>query len=202
MAETVITPIFRVQYPNVFSPYVPRGASEESGKFSITMIFDPDKIKADAQEKAKWDIMEALIEEAIQTKWGSNRPALVKKPLKKGLPLSDENPNGFDLSKNPAYENMIIGTARTKFGPIGVIDQKTGQEIIVPDKLYAGCYARAEVSFYGFDYSGNKGVAMGFNAILKTDEGEPLKGGKKDPADTFKDYVTAAPSAASNADLL
>ena len=169
------TPEFRVSFPSVF---VARAAVEgQEPKFSVTMLFakttdlTPLKIAAKA---------------AIISKWGEDQ---AKWPKNLRLPFRDGSEKEYD-----GYEGTTFCTASSKMRP-GLVDHAL-QPIIEPSEFYGGCYARATISMFAYDVSGNRGVGIGLRNIQKIRDGEPFSGRNK----AEKDFdAIAVPPAGGNA---
>lgn len=174
MAETsIITNLVRFSYVHIFEK-----ASIDGGtpQYSVALLIP--KNDRDGIKKIKAAI-DAAIEEgkgALGIKDTSKLPKGFKHPLRDG----DEEKEG-----DPAYEGMYFMNAVTKNRRPGIVDRNR-KEIIDPEQVYSGCYGRADVNFYAFNVSGNKGVACGLNNIQKVKEGEPLSG-VNDAASAFDD---------------
>lgn len=204
-SRRIITPVFRLSYAQLFNPK----QNPQSGNWSYqaTMIFDPNDKDVDFTE------LKAIIEEAIQDKWGTNRPSFIKAPLRKGIQKDNDHPNGFDLSKNPEYSGMVIAAASSyvkrmpngdfdQNGRVGLVDQNV-QEIINQSDLYSGCYCRAQISAYGTQREGvSPVVSFGLHNVQKVADGDSLGGaGNGDPTAAFSSFKAPA-AAGSHTDLL
>ncbi len=64
-----------------------------------------------------------------------------------------------------------------------MVDSKV-QPIIDKSEVYSGCYGRISVTFYGYNSTGNRGIAAGLGNIQKLKDGEPL-GGRVDASEEF-----------------
>ena len=135
----VITPKFRVSYPHLFKPSAgPNGGKE---KYSISMIFDPNEVDL---KKLKAYAKATRVEH-----FGKDykKPSNFKTPFRDG----GERPN------DPAYEGKIFINCNTERKPV-VVDTKNREinsgEAGDEASIYAGCYARAEISCYC--YGGGK----------------------------------------------
>lgn len=175
MVDKVITPEFRVSYPNVFQAR----KNELSGKdeFSLTAMFPKTADLSALKRAAEAVLVEKL--GADKSKW----PANMRNPFRK----NSEKYKNVD-GKTVAPQGMedpdgIFINIKAQQKP-GVVDQNV-QPIIEPREFYAGCYAIASVRPYFYDQKGNKGVAFGLNNIQKVRDGEPL-GGVSRPEDDFK----------------
>ena len=170
----VITPKFRVSYPHLFKPS--GNKFNDKMKYSISMLFDESEVDL---KKLK-----AFAKSVVADRFGKDykMPSNFTKPFRQG----DERPN------DPAYENMVFINCNTERRP-AVVNQRNleinsgepGDEA----SIYAGCYARAEVSCYaygGLDTGMKPGVAFGLRMVQKVDDGEPLGGGAVgNPNDVF-----------------
>jgi hypothetical protein len=154
MAKRVTTNEFRVSFPQVFEPK----AFEEGGKanYSIQMVFD---------KKTDLKALHDLIQEAAVAKWGDKMPKKLTTPFRDG----DEEKDGAG-----AYKNAIFCNASSQFQP-QIVDGALNP-ILDRNDFYAGCYARASVNAYAYDYMGNKGVSLGLGNIQKLRDGERLDG--------------------------
>src|SRR5690606_26139673 len=92
--KKVITPKFRVSFPNVFKP---KAFEDQAPKYSIVMLFDKDEdIKA---------MRKAAFNAAIE-KWGSK----AKFPKGMKMPFRD----GSEREDTQGYEDTIFVTASAK----------------------------------------------------------------------------------------
>lgn len=158
--ETLKTSEFRVSFPNVFTPSAFPG---QTPKYGITMLFP---------KTADLKALKALAKQAVEKKWPD--------PVKRAKIMANPNfKNPFrdgDLEKpdTAGYEGMIFIRATSKIKP-GVVDRNV-QPIVGEEEFYAGCYARATVTAYGFDTAGNTGVAFGLQNVQKLRDGEHFSG--------------------------
>ena len=157
----MVTSEVRFSYLNAFTA---RAAQEgQKPKFSVSLIIPKknkvlvDKIKA-AIEAAK---------EAGKAKLQVNGkfPGNLKMPLRDG----DVDRPGDDTYAGCYFINATSGQKP------GIVDENR-EKIINENDIYSGCYGRADINFYAFNTSGNKGVACGLNNIQKLRDGDPLSG--------------------------
>lgn len=151
-ALEVMTPKFRVSFPEVFEA---KAFEDQAAKFSIQMLFD---------KKEDLSKLKNAVKAAVKDKWGDTAPKGIVLPFKDG----DEK----DLE---GYEGKIVVGASSKFKP-QVLDQKA-QEILAQNDFYAGCFARALISAYAWEYKkGNsvlkRGVSFNLIAVQKLADGE------------------------------
>lgn len=167
MDTQVITPEFRVSWPNVFTPR----KNDLNGKdeYSIMALFPAG---------ADLSLMEKAAEAARIAKWGADKkkwPKNMRSPFREQSKI--KNKNGDVVLPAGQVEGAIFVNMKGKEQP-GLVDQKR-QSIINESDFYAGCYARAQVNAYAYDMKGNCGVSFGLNAIQKTRDGEQLSGRRR-----------------------
>lgn len=177
--KKVVTPIFRVSFPNVFTP-----SSYDGGppKYGVSMLFTPAQF-TDADKKA-WEAMKALANEVSQEAFKkklNDLPANFKRPFRKG-----EEKEGLD-GYGPG---VIFVNATSKMKP-GLVDRNK-QDILNQEDFYAGCYARATVVAFAYDNKG-KGVAFGLNNLQKVKDGESFSG-RVDASEDFEDDLSEGAS--------
>jgi hypothetical protein len=156
--KVVIGPC-RLCYVHVFNKYNPDGAASEGKYMANILIPKNEKETIKAIEKA----IAAAKETAIISKWGG------KDPKKLDLPLRDG-----DEKEDPAFENCFYLNARSNTRP-GVVDRQ-GHPITDEEEIYSGVYALTSITFYGYEVSGNRGIAVGLDNIMKFKDGERLGG--------------------------
>ena len=165
MADTVMTPEFRVSFPAVFKPKRQKGDATSEPKYGLTMLFpkgaDLSKLKRAA-------------EEAVKEKWGDKPPKNLRSPFRD---QGEKEYEGYE-------EGAVFVSASSKQKP-GLVDRQR-QDIIDETEFYPGCYARATLRAFAYDTNGNKGVAFGLNNVQKLRDGDPL-GGRTRAQDDFAD---------------
>jgi hypothetical protein len=174
-----ITPEFRASYVKVFTPgKMPSG--EE--KYSLQMLFPKDS--------SDFSIIQKTIQEVLIKKFGTkeNIPKGLKMPIRDG----DKEEKGGD------YTGNYFMNASSKSAP-GVVDQKK-QPIIDVDEFYSGCWAKAQVAFYYFDNSGNKGIGAGLHNLQKVRDDDRLDGREK-AEEAFDELPTDNTTAGDEVDI-
>lgn len=171
----VITDVVRLSFVHLFEPYAAEAGQEP--KYSVTVLIDK-------QDKEMYKAMQRAINEAKElgkSKWKGRIPNDLDVSLRDGDEKLDDDGNPFDGFAGHWYVN-----AKCKNKP-GIIDAFK-QEITDSTKVYSGCYARVSVNFYGYNVSGNRGIACGLNNVQFVKDGEPL-GGRSRAEDDFDEYV-------------
>lgn len=161
----VVTPKFRLSFPELFEP---KAFENQAAKYSCQMLFD---------KKTDLSPLKNVVKKAIKDKWGETPP--------KGLVLPFKDGNEKDLE---GYEDTIVVIAASKFRP-QVVDQKL-EAILTADDIYAGCYARAAINAYAWEYKNAKGqvmkrgVSFNLESLQKLAEGERFVK-RPDASETF-----------------
>lgn len=170
-SKRVITPVFRVSFPSVFEAKSFDGGAP---KFSVSAVWDPAKFTA--KEKALWDQMMGLADEASLERFKkkmNDLPGNFKKAIRDGAEKADLAGYG---------DGTFFANLSSKMKP-GVIDRDQSP-ITNPDEFYPGCYARATITAYSYDNKG-KGVAFGLQNLQKVADGERLDS-RTDAAEDFE----------------
>lgn len=166
--KKLTTGIFRVSFPHVFKPQTTPSGEQ---RFSVVMLFPKD---AEADLKA----LKALAKTAAFEKWGKD--SIESKKVKPQWPWRDgeEKAEQYD-----GYEGMIFMTASSKNKP-KVVD-KNVEPIIDESEFYPGCFAKAAVNAYAWEWKGKKGVSFGLINLQKVKDGEAF-GFSSKPEDDFE----------------
>lgn len=157
--KVVIGPV-RLSYTHVFTKYSPDGDPANGKYMTNILIPKSEKETVSAIRKA----IEAAKSAAIVTKWGG------KEPKKLDMPLHD----GDDKDNDDLYADHHYLNAKTGTRP-GIVD-KNKAPIVDEDEVYSGMWAIVSITFYGYDVSGNRGIACGLNNIMKFKDDERLGG--------------------------
>jgi len=169
MSTEIKTGKVRFSYAHVHEPYAHEG---QAPKYSVSLIIPKSDTKT-------LETIKAAIEAALlkgKEKLGGKIPKVYKNPLRDG---DEERPDDEN------YEGAYFLNANSKTKPV-ILDMDR-EEIISDEEFYSGCFGRAALSFYAFNTSGNKGIAVGLNAIQKTSDGEKLSGPRTNAKDIFDD---------------
>lgn len=141
----------------------PKAINEgDTPKYSVSAIIpksDTKTIKA----------IEAAIEVAKQsgkdTKFAGKIPANLKLPLRDG---------DLERDEDDAYKDSMFVNCHATNKP-GIVDVNRNP-VMDKDEVYSGAYGYLNVTFYPYNSGGSKGVAAGFNHLMKTKDGTPLSG--------------------------
>lgn len=170
---TIITPTFRVSYPNVFKPR--KNELNGAMEYSLVALFPKG---ADLSQ------LISAAQKAIEETWGTDKskwPKTLRSPFRDQAEREKEV-NGQMVMPEGHEKGAIFINLKSKQRP-GVVDQNV-QDIIDESEFYAGCFAKASVRAYTYDQKGNRGVAFGLGNIQKVGDGDPL-GGRTRAQDDF-----------------
>ena len=67
----------------------------------------------------------------------------------------------------------------------GLVDSHK-MDIMSSDELKSGDWGKASINFFPFSASGNNGVGVGLNHLMKMDDGEPLGGNSASAESDFE----------------
>lgn len=187
MADLIITPVFRVSYPNVFEPRI--NTLNKKMEYSLVALFKHGEDLSKLRKAA---------EAAVVKKWGADR---AKWPKGMRTPFRDQADKEKDMdgklvmpeghTKGAIYLNLKSTTRP------GVVDENV-QPIMDAEKFYAGCYAIAQVSCYTYDQAGNKGVNFGLENVQFVKDGESFSGRVRAEA-AFSPIATSSGGAEADA---
>ena len=170
----LITPVFRVSYPNVFKPR----KNDLNGKdeYGLVAVFD---------KTADLSALRVAAKRVCEEKWGKdpNKWPELRSPFRKNEEKWKKDDNGNKVEIDPYVAGGIFLNLKCNQAP-GIVDAQV-QAILEPREFYAGCYARAEVAAAAYEQKGNKGVAFYLRNVQKVRDGEPL-GGVSRPEDAFE----------------
>lgn len=166
----MVTPKFRVNYPNVFkSRYNELSKKDE---YSVVAIFP---------EGTNLDALKDLAAKAMKKKFGedaSKWPANWKSPFKDAGEnwVKDSVGNIVQPPRlQPGYaKGMTYMNLKSQNKP-GVIDQNR-QPIMDETQIYSGCFCRADVNASAYANGKNFGVSFWLNNLQKWEDGESLGG--------------------------
>lgn len=161
----VLTPEFRVSYPHVFKAQAIKPTDKP--KYSITMLFSKDSDLGPIKEALK---------QAKIAKFGPDKsqwPEELESPVVDGDAPKHADKEGYK-------GHWAIKASTNEDQRPGVVDENV-VPITDQSKFYPGCYARAYIYAYVWEYMGKQGVGFILDHVQKLRDGKSF-GGKK-PAD-------------------
>lgn len=164
---TILSPVFRAAFVNVWKPHGMPGTAPEKMKYSITMLIPKDQDVSEIQRILH--AVKVMQYGADKTKW----PKL-RSPIENG-----DQPQYTD-KKSPKYREGYAGhwaikvttSQDSKPGVVG----RDGKLITDQSDFYAGCYAQAIIWPRCYD-TGNIGVQLILEHVQKVKDG-PKFGGR------------------------
>lgn len=176
----IITPMFRVSYPHVFNPQSPKEG--DTKKFSITMLFPKDSdlmgLGCDPEDDNKLVKPMSLKKAVLNAKvayYGpkENWPDDLLSPW-----IDGDDPKQHKKGKKEGYHgHWVLKANSSEDSKPGLVDAE-GTPITEKADFYAGCYARAFVFAYRWEFMGKEGIGFILDHVQKLKEGKAF-GGKK-----------------------
>lgn len=156
---SMITGKVRILYPQLNEPKSFKDSGEP--RYSATLLIDKDDddtIQAIRQEmKDAFDYAKSHGKLPKNCTWEN-----ITKFVHDG---DEEKPD------SEAHENMFYLNAKNKrqpgcYGP--------DAEKIAPTEFYGGCYVKADISFWAYEFGGNTGISCSLWGVQFVDDGEPI----------------------------
>lgn len=158
----VVTGKVRFCYVNVFEPTAMDDKSKP--KYNICILIPKTDTVTLTKINKAIETAKELGKAKLADKSGKI-PANIKTPLRDG---------DIDRSDDEAFAGCMFINANSLRKP-KIVDRDLNP-IMSQDDFYSGCYGRASINFYAFNFS-SKGIAAGLNNLQKLEDGEPLMGG-------------------------
>ncbi len=172
----MITGIMRLSYAAIWEP-----KENLSGilKYSCTLLVPKsDKSTIAALQKA----VKSAIEIGKEARWSGKVPKFSYEPLRDGdIELAE-----LDSSKGPEYAGHYFLNCSSDQAP-GVVDIH-GSPLFNQDKLYSGCFVRADIKAFPYSHKGNKGIGWGLNNLMVVEDGKRLDG-RQSAETAFADVI-------------
>lgn len=172
MSTTITTPKVRISYAHLFTPTAMKEG--DTKMYSVALLIPKtDKAAIASIRKA----IEEATEEGKSKKFNGKIPANLQNPLRDG---DAEKPD------NEEYEGMYFINVKNSKPPV-IVDK--GREAILDEsKIYSGCYGRANITFFAYNYENmKKGISASINAFQKLEDGDRLGGGGVNIDEAFGD---------------
>lgn len=205
---TVLTPEFRVSYSSVFKP------AELSKKYELSAIFqieETEKSKAAGTKLVNIQSLKDLCIAVATEKYGDRSKwpkigdgiGMLKFPFRAGTEPGKKDVDGY----GPGTIFVSLGS---KLQKPGIVESFAGPDkrpapLAAESDFYDGCYARATVNAYWWEFAGKFGISLGLQNLQKLRDGERF-GGRGNAADSFdaidapQGAVPAGAAASNSAD--
>jgi len=175
---SIVTPPVRLAFPALFEPK-PVAKGNATLKYQAALLLPPS---------FDLKVLYECVKAAMLDKWGKIvKIAARNNPIK----LCDEKElDGYE----PGWHFLNV---KSNFAPT-VVDEKR-QEIIDPERIFAGCWVRAALNAFAWDHTqGGQGVSFGLNAIQLVRKDTRLDG-RKGATDLFDEIAVEDDSAPGKA---
>ena len=181
----VITGKVRLSYCHVFEPYANSNSDGDAKYSTVLLIPKADKSKSAKLGGVKGTPMTtiAAIRRAQEVAKENGKSTKFNGTIPKNLQLTlHDGDEEADLERNPEYEGHWYMTVSSKTKP-GIVARDL-EPITDSTEVYSGCYVKASINAYPYNFNGKKGVTFGLNHIQKISDGDPL-GGRSRADDDF-----------------
>jgi hypothetical protein len=167
-AKDVTTPIGRLMFVHLFKPRAGMDPTKDEPRYETNLLIKP-KFQKTAAHKA----LQSAVVECAQEFFGEKVDLKkIRLPFKKGADMPYEGVDDGD----------IVIRAWSKSKP-GVVDADM-MDVLAPEDVYAGQWARLNIRPFAYDTSGNKGVSFALNHVQTLKDDLRLDG-RKSAQDTF-----------------
>src|SRR5439155_1122526 len=140
-------------------------------------------------DKKRFQAMRALVDEvAVET---------FKKPLKDVPGARKPFCDGAEKEHLEGYGAGKIFAKASSFSRPGVVASDGRTPIDDEEAFYAGCYARATVTAYHYDNTGNRGISFGLSNVMFVKDGDRFDS-RTDPAEDFGEVAVEGGATASD----
>lgn len=176
----IITPSFRVSYPHVFKAQQVKPTDKP--KFSVTMLFAKDSELLGQSPDGKPRSMKEVIKNAKLAEFGSkeNWPDGLESPV-----IDGDDPKFAD--KEGYKGHWVIKATTSEDQRPSVVDAEM-VPITEASDFYPGCYARAYIYAYVWEYMNKQGVGFILDHVQKLRDGKSF-GGKKPVEQVFSPVI-------------
>lgn len=158
------TPRARLSFPFLAEPRKP----DQDGKkamFEVSLIFD-----AAAQATPEWKAIREAVLACAKAKWPNIPPAKIAFPFNKGDQKTTKTGERMD-----GYDDGTLYFSAKSTQRVTLIDMS--QSPVDGEAFYGGCYVRARVVPYAYDFEGKKkGVSFGLRGVQLVADGERFGG--------------------------
>jgi hypothetical protein len=185
----MITPEFRVSYPHVFKAQAVKPTDKP--KFSITMLFPKDKkivgTTVDGTARSIIEVMKnaKIAEFGAKENWpvDDDGNSTLENPVTDG-----DDPKHKDKE---GYKGHWVIKASTSEEQRPTVVGEDMTPMTDPTDFYPGCYARAYIYAYVWEYMGKQGVGFILDHVQKLRDGKSF-GGKKPVEQVFSPVQASA----------
>jgi Protein of unknown function (DUF2815) len=178
----MITPEFRASYPHVFKAQAPKPTDKK--KFSITMLYPKESSLMGSSLDGKPRGLKEVIKNAKIAKFGPNKKDW---PELESPVVDGDDPKYADKE---GYKGCWVIKATTNEEQAPGVVGPDAIPLTDPSSIYPGCYCRAYVYAYVWEYMGKQGVGFILDHVQKLRDGKSF-GGKKPVEQVFAPVDTS-----------
>lgn len=173
-AMRVTTPTARLSHPHLFKPTAIEKGSDDL-RYSCELLFD--------KKTTDVSVLQKPIKVAIQEKWGKNKadwPEPIILPIKDGdKPRLNKRTKKREVKEEHKGMWVVRASMKAEFGKPQVVGRDPKVPIEDPSEIYPGCYVRAALKAFAYEFADKNGVSFNLDAVQFVKDGKPLSGRKK-----------------------
>lgn len=168
----VTTSEFRVSHPHLFKPTAIKGSDKLN--YSIEMLFD----------KKTTDIktLQAPLKAAMLEKWGPDKadhPSPLMLPIRDGdVPKLNTKTKLKEVRAEHKGMWVVRASSSAEYNRPQVVGRDPSVALQNESELYAGCYARAALKAFAYEFADKYGVKFIIDAVQFARDGAPLSSRK------------------------
>jgi hypothetical protein len=163
-----VTPVGTLSFPHLFIPKPKTEAPGAKRVYSCSILFD-----AEAQQSPEFKALEKALVDTAKAKHGDK----INLKTLSDWPIRDAAQKEY-AGYGPGMVYISPWTnGEDNSPPPGIVDGRL-QKVLDPSKVYAGALVRANVTPFGWTFSGKKGVSFGLNHIQLVDTSTPRIDGR------------------------
>lgn len=186
---TILTPPGILSFPNLFEPRAP--FPNQAPKYSASLLIP--KVRA-AELKPLQDAILSVAKAhftSLPVNPATKKPFTVEEFFKLDKLHHPMKDGDIARPADKAYAGMLFFQANTDMKHKPTVSDASGQPVMSPDEIYAGCLARMRIYVCPFEQQVKKGITLLLNGVQKLRDGARLDG-RVTTFDAWEDDGTGA----------
>nr|WP_321525819.1 ssDNA-binding protein [uncultured Cohaesibacter sp.] len=184
MASSIMTPIGILSFPHLFVPVTNQKYKEQGPRYSGVLIFDEAAVASQQYEALKQEVYQAIVDT-----FGAAKAQDANFVNSLSLPFQDCSSKSWGgMERGVKFISAWTRGEDDKGNPEprpGIVDLRS-QDIVMPERVFAGQYARFMVRPYGYT-KGSGGVNLGLDHVQIVKEDCERIDGRQSADRAFKD---------------
>jgi hypothetical protein len=168
----VTTSEFRVSHPHLFKPTAIKGSDKLN--YSLEMLFN--------KKTTDLSSLQAPLKAAMIEKWGANKadhPSPLMLPIRDGdVPKLNTKTKIKEVRAEHKGMWVVRASSSAEYNRPQVVGRDPSIAIQNENEVYAGCYARAALKAFAYEFADKYGVKFIIDAVQFVRDGAPFSGRK------------------------